>query len=83
MEEDEPLNVEEATLDLANAAPGNKGRQRVTDQVRIRIVRVLNTSCKPKEIIWNLDASTDVQNSRLQYPGGEEEIFRVQSKIGE
>ena len=38
LEEDEPLNVEEATLDLANAAPGNKGRQRVTDQVRIRIV---------------------------------------------
>ena len=75
--------MEEATLDFANSAPGNKGRQRVTDQVKIRIVRVLNTSCKPKEIIWNLDASTDVQNSRLQYPGGEEEIFRVQSKIGE
>ena len=30
--------MEEATLDFANAAPGNKGRQRVTDQVRIRIV---------------------------------------------
>ena len=38
MQEDELLNVEEGTLDLANAAPGNDGRERVTDQVRIRII---------------------------------------------
>ena len=38
LQEDELLNVEEGTLDLANAAPGNKGRERVTDQVRIRIL---------------------------------------------
>ena len=30
--------MEEGTLDFANAAPGNKGRERVTDQVRIRII---------------------------------------------
>ena len=75
--------MEEATLDFANAAPGNMGRQRVTDQVRIRIVLSLQHQLQTKRNIWNLDASTGVQNSRLQYSGGEEEIFRVQSKIGE
>jgi len=34
LQEDELLNVEEGTLDLANAAPGNKGRERVTDQIK-------------------------------------------------
>lgn len=57
--------------------------QRVTDQVRIRIVLSLQHQLQTKRNIWNLDASTGVQNSRLQYSGGEEEIFRVQSKIGE
>ena len=28
----------EGTLDFSNAAPENKGRERVTDQVRIRII---------------------------------------------
>ena len=57
--------------------------QRVTDQVRIRIVLSLQHQLQTKRNIWNLDASTGVQNSRLQYSRGEEEIFRVLSKIGE
>ena len=74
--------MEEATLDFANAAPGNMGRQRVTDQVRIRIVLSLQHQLQTKRNIWNLDASTGVQNSRLQYSGGRRKYLGSNLKLG-
>ena len=77
--------MEEATLDFANAAPGNMGRQRAESDRSGQNQNSFESSTPAANQKKYLEFGCEYGCTKFTFAifRGEEEIFRVQSKIGE